>query len=308
MSSSKPAFLWLAIGLVFAFSLFITVSALGSEISSGDSQADIDKDWENFKATFKRNYTAEEDAIHKQYFVEIRTKVKEQHLKFANNESTFDMELNKFADQSPQELSHLHGAIPPVDKPLPPMNNSIQAGERGPVARIPLIKSAGPVVADVNATSNMVGVNPGKTIVLSEEDDPASVDHDWEAFKAAFGRNYSGPEDAKRKAAFAANRLKVKENHKDYEAHKVSYTITINQFSDKLPEELEQLNNLRPPANLTHPTVVPHPPAPSANITVTDNSISDNGYGGSSAGGLSFAGFQAVFFGSALSCLLAAAF
>lgn len=77
-----------------------------------------------------------------------------------------------------------------------------------------------------------------------------NIDEEWSKYKVDHDRVYNGEEDAVRKQIFVTNWEAVKAHNKLYEGGKVSYSLGINQFSDRKPEELKHLTGgVRRPSN-----------------------------------------------------------
>ncbi|XP_022197426.1 protein CTLA-2-alpha [Nilaparvata lugens] len=81
--------------------------------------------------------------------------------------------------------------------------------------------------------------------MASPVDKKEEDEYDWESFKIKFNRNYSPEEDKTRKAIFDANVAKIKEHNKKYENKEVSYSMGVNNFADKTPEESRQSLGLK---------------------------------------------------------------
>jgi DNA-directed RNA polymerase beta' subunit len=67
--------------------------------------ASLDEEWEAYKTTFKKTYSAEEDERRKQIYIETKKRVEEHNEKFEKGETTFTMGINQFSDQLPEEMS-----------------------------------------------------------------------------------------------------------------------------------------------------------------------------------------------------------
>lgn len=55
-----------------------------------------------------------------------------------------------------------------------------------------------------------------------------------------FGRNYNETENNERFLIFSETLKTINEHNKKYDQGEVSYTMGINQFADKTPEELKK--------------------------------------------------------------------
>jgi len=61
----------------------------------------------------------------------------------------------------------------------------------------------------------------------------ATVNHDWNSFKARFGKKYAtAAEESRRFAIFKENAAFIARHNQDHAAGKESYTVGINQFAD----------------------------------------------------------------------------
>ncbi|KAG5443674.1 Digestive cysteine proteinase 3 [Clonorchis sinensis] len=74
----------------------------------------------------------------------------------------------------------------------------------------------------------------------------------WEQFKTEFDRHYSDAKEyAERMDAFCRSFLRVREHNKAYEAGQVTFKTGINEFSDWLPKERENICGGHIPVNLS---------------------------------------------------------
>lgn len=69
----------------------------------------------------------------------------------------------------------------------------------------------------------------------------------WHFQQVTYARNYDEEEDQWRFAIFKANVDKVAEHNELYDKGELSYSIGINLFSDRTPDELKRLHNNLPP-------------------------------------------------------------
>ncbi|KER30375.1 hypothetical protein T265_03209 [Opisthorchis viverrini] len=75
----------------------------------------------------------------------------------------------------------------------------------------------------------------------------------WEQFKTEFDRHYSDTKEyAERMDAFCRSFLRVREHNKAYEAGQVTFKTGINEFSDWLPKERENICGGHVPVNLSN--------------------------------------------------------
>ncbi|RZF39614.1 hypothetical protein LSTR_LSTR001135 [Laodelphax striatellus] len=81
--------------------------------------------------------------------------------------------------------------------------------------------------------------------MASPVDKKEEEDYNWENYKIKFNREYTPEEDAQRKAIFDATVAKVKEHNKKFANKEVSYSMGINQFADRTPEESSHSLGLR---------------------------------------------------------------
>ncbi|XP_044755985.1 procathepsin L-like [Coccinella septempunctata] len=63
------------------------------------------QDWGNFKSAFKKAYTAAEEALRKEIFIENRQSVIDFNTRYSSGEVTYTQQLNPFADLLPHEFS-----------------------------------------------------------------------------------------------------------------------------------------------------------------------------------------------------------
>ncbi|KAL7631758.1 UNVERIFIED_CONTAM: hypothetical protein RMT77_017939 [Armadillidium vulgare] len=97
----------------------------------------------------------------------------------------------------------------------------------------------------------------------------STVRQEWEAFKVKYNKTYTPEEDARHHKIFMENKLKISEHNKKFKSGEVSFTVSINQFADMLPEELSYLRGYKqrqakersgpyfePPVGVEYPTTV----------------------------------------------------
>ncbi|XP_028134129.1 protein CTLA-2-alpha [Diabrotica virgifera virgifera] len=69
----------------------------------------------------------------------------------------------------------------------------------------------------------------------------------WPKYKTDYNRNYDAQEDATRFAIFKTNYDQIEAHNKKFEAGEVTWSMGLNQFADRTPEELKHLHGLRRP-------------------------------------------------------------
>merc|ERR1711976_874121 len=60
----------------------------------------------------------------------------------------------------------------------------------------------------------------------------ATVNQDWQSFKARFGKSYSAAEEPRRFAIFKENLAFIARHNADHKLGNESYTVGVNQFAD----------------------------------------------------------------------------
>ncbi|XP_031633396.1 uncharacterized protein LOC116347101 [Contarinia nasturtii] len=173
----------------------------------------IDELWPLYKAKFNKHYNAEEDAEHLAIFRKNVKLIIEHNLRFAKGETTFTMGINQFTDEKPNP--HPCFVKPPTDFRL-----HLKMGKITicclVAAFITLIMASSPL-ENLSASSN--------------------VDELWTLYKKEYNRNYDAEEDAKRNEIFRANVKRIIEHNEKFDRNEVTYSMGINQFADKKPEE-----------------------------------------------------------------------
>jgi C1A family cysteine protease len=92
---NRSILLFVLVGFFFSF-----VHSMNREVSQ----------WESFKRQYGKSYTnQEEDDRHRRMWQDSKTMVQEHNQKFNRGESTFEMEVNEFADLSSGELDNFRG-------------------------------------------------------------------------------------------------------------------------------------------------------------------------------------------------------
>ncbi|XP_040612162.1 protein CTLA-2-beta-like [Mesocricetus auratus] len=66
-----------------------------------------------------------------------------------------------------------------------------------------------------------------------------SLDAEWEEWKRKFEKTYSQDEEGHRRALWEASKKEIDKHNVEYEQGKVSYSMSLNQFSDMTHEEFK---------------------------------------------------------------------
>merc|ERR1712242_167360 len=88
----------------------------------------------------------------------------------------------------------------------------------------------GIVTLTVDLSKNMKFLGVASALGLAAS---ATVNQDWQSFKAKFGKNYANAaEESRRFAIFKENAAFIARHNADHKIGKESYTVGHNQFSD----------------------------------------------------------------------------
>ncbi|XP_031779205.1 crustapain isoform X1 [Nasonia vitripennis] len=74
------------------------------------------------------------------------------------------------------------------------------------------------------------------------------ADDEWEQYKIKFNKKYANPEEEQRRyKIYLDTKKKVEEHNVKYNNGEVSFSLGINHFADRTPEELKSMHGLRLP-------------------------------------------------------------
>ncbi|XP_063700984.1 cystein proteinase inhibitor protein salarin-like [Culicoides brevitarsis] len=165
----------------------------------------IDDEWTAYKKHFNKNYDSDEDAKRKAIYIETKKEIAEHQKLYKAGEVSYPKKIGPFADHTAEEFQKTHTGI---------------------------------IIPDELKERNKRETENKHFEETIAEGTP--IDDEWVAYKKFFEKTYEGEEDEKRKAIYVENKKKVQEHNKLYKTGEVSYSLGINQFSDKTEEEFKK--------------------------------------------------------------------